>query len=694
MKRKYLEKFDIDPIFFNPLNWSELYIMDLPSEQQHDIIRKKEAIDLFLQSDLNVKSIALQTGVPQSEIYRLVKRCLTLKNDNEVYGYAGLLINFRVKNYVRSNCGDNHSGNFNKLLEDYPELQELLYEEHFSTSKSKVREKKQSTKYIHKRFVYKCKDLGIKDGEYPLNTVSKGFKSVERYLKSLTNIYSHLSTKSSGKDAANLAKNTNNSTNAHTEIIRPFERVEFDAHTIDAIFSIITYTPQGDKIITVMNRLWLLAVVDVASRAVIGYHISYTNNNYSSDDVIKCFKNSLLLWKPKDLEIPTLKYNEGDGFPSYIIKKSQYGIWDEICFDNAKAHLSTKVINHLTDLKCSINFGPVATPTRRSIVERFFLTLEHNGFHRLPSTTGSNILDPKRDRAEEKSIIYEITVDDLEEIMDLVIANYNNTAHSAHYGFTPLEIIKSRLERGMYIRKLPKHKRTPANLFPTEEKVKVHGNIQKGINPYIFYKYVRYSSEQLNNDKSIIGERLTLIIDEDNIQTIRTYKNDGTFYDTLTAKGMWGKIPNSLKIRQMIMQHKYKEEFADIDHVDPLIAYLDHLSTLSLTDKKAKIKLREITRYIKEHNINTQIEKQRVINDENQKKQKELHDNVIKRIENQKNKQEIENTIVALAAEESYLEESKEETSKYYQSNERLENIIKTSRFTVGSKRHTKSKEE
>lgn len=75
-----------------------------------------------------------------------------------------------------------------------------------------------------------------------MNTVSKGFKSVERYLKSLTNIYSHLSTKSSGKDAANLAKNTNNSTNAHTEIIRPFERVEFDAHTIDAIFSIITYT--------------------------------------------------------------------------------------------------------------------------------------------------------------------------------------------------------------------------------------------------------------------------------------------------------------------------------------------------------------------------------------------------------------------------------------------------------------------
>ncbi|MGE7023362.1 hypothetical protein [Solibacillus cecembensis] len=693
MKRKYLEKFDIEPEFLNPLNWNELYIMDLPAEEQREIIKKKEAIDLFLQSDLSVKNIVLQTGIPKSEIYRLLKRCLILKNDTEVYGYAGLLNNLRVKPYITTNYENSNSGNFNKLLDDYPELHEFLFEEYFNTNKDKVREKKQSVKNIHKRFIHKCQEIGIKEAQYPLNTTSMAFKSVERYLKELLKINSSLGTKLSGKEAVALAKNTNNSSNAHTEIIRPFERVEFDAHTIDAIFSIITYTPQGDKIITVMNRLWLLAVVDVASRAIIGYHICYNNNNYSSDEVIKCFKKCLLPWKPRKLEIPTLQYNTGDGFPSYLIDAAKYGIWDEICFDNAKSHLSAKILNHLTELNCAVNFGPVATPTRRSIIERFFKTLEYNGFHRLPSTTGSNVLDPKRDNAEENAVIYEITVDHLEEIMDLVIANYNNTAHSANHGFTPLEIIQSRTERGMFIRKLPNYKRTAMNLFPIEEKVKVQGNIHKGINPYIFYKYVRYSSEKLNNDKSMIGERLTLVIDEDNIQTIRAYKNDGTLYDTLTAKGFWGKIPNSVKIRQMIMQHKYKKDFADIHHKDPMSSYLDHLSTLSLTDKKAKIKLREIMRYIKEHNINVIIEKQRLVNEKIQENQKELQENTIKKIEDKlANRKKEEPTIDV--SENLNQEDSKFHLTEHYEINDRHKNIIRNSRFTVGSKRKSTPSEE
>lgn len=48
--------------------------------------------------------------------------------------------------------------------------------------------------------------------------------------------------------------------------------------------------------------------------------------------------------------------------------------------------------------------GPVAVPVRRPIIERFFRTLEQNTFHRLPSTTGSNPLDPIRNNAEKKPL--------------------------------------------------------------------------------------------------------------------------------------------------------------------------------------------------------------------------------------------------------------------------------------------------
>ena len=237
------------------------------------------------------------------------------------------------------------------------------------------------------------------------------FKSIQRYLKELLHLHSNLGSSLSGKDAALLAKNSNNSTNSHTEIFRPYERVQFDGHMIDALFSVVSYTPQGDKIVTLMNRLWLLAIIDVASRAILGYHISYNSHNYSANDVITCFKKTLMPWEPKNLKIPTLKYNAEDGFPSYFIEKAKFGVWDEICFDNAKAHSANIVLDSLQGLNCAVNFGPVANPTLRGIIERFFGTLEHNNFHRLPSTVGSNVLDPKRDNAEEKAVAYEITVD-------------------------------------------------------------------------------------------------------------------------------------------------------------------------------------------------------------------------------------------------------------------------------------------
>ncbi|MFL1997226.1 hypothetical protein VYF65_002988 [Lysinibacillus irui] len=645
MNRKYLERFKIDEHLLNSQNWEEVYIEDLNMDEKRLFLQKKEAIDLFLQSNIAIKSIVVRTGIPRSEIYRLLERCLTIKEENTIYGYLGLFKNVRVRSYVTKNYNTNTSGNFTKLLTDHPDLNQLLINEYFNKNKKLVREKKQTVKNIHRKFIEKCRELGLKEEEYPFTSTSMAFKSIERYLKQLVSSHSSLGAKMNGKDALLLAKSVNNTTNAYTELIRPYERVEFDAHQIDAIFSIVTYTPQGDKIVNVMNRLWLLCVIDVASRAIIGYHICYSNKNYSATEVLRCFKNALLPWEPKKLEIPGLQYNEGDGLPSHIIDDTKFALWDEICFDNAKSHQASAVLNPLLELNCSINFGPVATPTRRSIIERFFKTMEFNGFHRIPSTTGSNVLDSKRDKAEEKSIIYEITVNQLEEVMDVVIANYNNTTHSAHYGFTPLEIIRNRIDRGMYIRKLPSHKRTSTSLFTTKQLVKVSGSVSEGRNPFIYYKYERYTSVKLNNDSSMIGEILTIVIDEDNIQTIQAFSRDGLFYDTLTARGAWGNIPHSLNIRLMIMKHKNKAEFDYVKHKDPITAYQNFLATKSITDKKARIKLQEIERYKKEHNIEAQFKKKQVEIQKTQETQNALQQKILKKKDNRVNINETEKEV-------------------------------------------------
>ena len=146
----------------------------------------------------------------------------------------------------------------------------------------------------------------------------------------------------------------------------------------------------GQIIKITATRLWVIAVIDVATRAVLGYSVS-ARENYDHFSVLEAIKNSII--PHKVLALPyELKYPDNGGYPSTAYTETEWAIFDTIMLDNAKSHLAHDVINILTEeLGCCMNFGSVATPESRGIVERLFGTIEKNGFHRLPSTTGSNI---------------------------------------------------------------------------------------------------------------------------------------------------------------------------------------------------------------------------------------------------------------------------------------------------------------
>lgn len=244
-----------------------------------------------------------------------------------------------------------------------------------------------------------------------------------------------------------------------TNIIRPLERVEFDGHKIDASIALIYTTPEGDQVIDTINRIWILSIIDVATRSILGYHLC-VNQEYSSDDVLMCIRNAIKPWEPMQLTIPGLEYKEDVGFPSYLIPEMQYAIWDELCYDNAKANLANIVQETLRKfVGCSVNAGPVATPVRRAFIERFFKTLESKGYQRLINTTGSGPKDPRRRKnSNEIATDYEIHVDHIHEITDVLIAEYNATPHSSLTGLTPLQILRQRIDRGMFINMLPNEK--------------------------------------------------------------------------------------------------------------------------------------------------------------------------------------------------------------------------------------------
>jgi hypothetical protein len=72
----------------------------------------------------------------------------------------------------------------------------------------------------------------------------------------------------------------------------PFDTVEFDAHKLDLRLKILDQDPEGEEHVLEIERVWLLAVIDVGSRAILGYTLCL-RREYSRYDVIRTFEKAL-----------------------------------------------------------------------------------------------------------------------------------------------------------------------------------------------------------------------------------------------------------------------------------------------------------------------------------------------------------------------------------------------------------------
>ncbi|MBP1931947.1 hypothetical protein [Ammoniphilus resinae] len=399
-----------------------------------------------------------------------------------------------------------------------------------------------------------------------------------------------------GEEAAQKARHTGKGEQNEPTIIRPLKRVQFDGHRIDCSIAIIFKTLEGDEIVVIMDRLWLLALIDVATRVVLGYYISY-NKEYSASDVLHCIKNAIMPKEPKDLTIPSLQYDPHGGFPSERFSDLEWALWDECLFDNGKANLAKQVKDRLNRIVgCSVNAGPVALPTRRSYIERFFGTLEENGYHRMTNTTGSHPKDPRRKNPEETAVKFRISAEHLEQITDVLISNYNGTPHEGINNLTPLQCLEQRITRGMFPRVMPEENRQEVVFLSLSARRVIQGNIKKGRRPYIYYEGVEYRNEVLARSPGLIGTQLDLLINIDDLRIIRAFLPDGSEFGTLTANGQWGVTPHSLQVRKQINKLRKLKLLYFTAQDDPIECYHRYLQEQAKTNRTARNRLAAMNR--------------------------------------------------------------------------------------------------
>jgi hypothetical protein len=372
-------------------------------------------------------------------------------------------------------------------------------------------------------------------------------------------------------------------------VTRPFQRGQFDGHRLDLSCGILIPHTHGGFIKRLLHRLWLLVILDVYTRAILGYHLSL-NLEYNGDDVLLCVKNAITPWKPKTLTVPGLEYANGAGLPSGSVPGLEWVVFEELSYDNAKANLATRVIDKITSvIGCAVNPGPVESPERRAILERFFETLEEATGHRLPSTTGSSPQDSRRTNPDRVAEELEISLDHVHEILDLAIARYNATPHSGIGFKTPLELMAQfAADEESLMNTIPEDQRNQLGLLNVEFRRSVRGNIEDGRRPYVNCEGARYRNEILARSPELIGKKLTLVMDPEDPRSVTAFFPDGAELGILTANGFWGITPHTLEMRKAILSLVKKRQLYLTENQDPVPVYLDYLATAKKSKATAR----------------------------------------------------------------------------------------------------------
>ncbi|CAI6087639.1 hypothetical protein [Cohnella sp. JJ-181] len=605
-RKRIVDIVNLDPTFLDINNWPMVNILKL-SEEDSKVYKNRElAVRLYMHDKSSLQEIKEQTGIDAKEIRDFVRRCLTYDPDTSIiWGFRALIPRKRITNYKRkSKTKSNHqesfglNGAFKQLLRNHPDIDKIIKAAYLRRRESNVKRPKLSGNDIHRIFLNQCKLEGIGLEEYPFNTEDKAFRSLYRYFKEIEQEHFSEAAKLYGEESAKSARWKGNKTDDDLLLNRPYQRVQFDGHKIDAMFTISFTTPEGDIVTEVIERIWLLVIVDVATRAILGHHLCL-NKEYNLDDVLHCIRNSIIPYEQLKLTIPGLTYHPDGGLPSAEIPQVAWALWNEFSIDNGKPNLANQVKDRLYQVVgCTVNPGPVSTPEVRGIIERLFRSLEVMGYHKLMSTTGSNPSDPIRNNPEHQAKKYNISINDLEELTHVLISDYNGIPNSGVRNLTPLQVMKQRIERGMEPRLLEPEKRREAVFFSLQTKRMVNGDITQGKRPFIYFEGVPYRNDVLSNSANLIGQELTLLVNTDDIRIIRASFSDGSELGYLMAYGIWGIVPHSLRTRKAINKLKKNRKIFFNQYQNPFEVYHEYITQKAKTNKSERNKLAQFQREI------------------------------------------------------------------------------------------------
>ncbi len=543
--------------------WPRPDISAWDQEEQATYRARLQALRMYGDGE-SFLQIGIETGITRHEVYRLLKRCLSLAADGTIFGYRAFVAGARVTEYkrlanverVKGSGSGGCAGALSQLFARYPEVEALVIEK-FCKQNSRVtmHESRIAISVIHDDFKACLKVLGLTDFDWPFNTSNCGYKSLFIYCQNLRLREMGESTLArSGKEAALRAPVGNGKKSIFPEL-RPYGSVQLDFHVVDAASVIVLTNDNGTEFEVPLSRWHFGLLAEERSRAVLGYSV-VLELTPSADSTLEIVSNAL-------------SSNQQDFNPSFIsasssvvihelIPELEHQAFTVLKVDNAWANAAHEVVNNIIDtVGCAINFGPVRAWYRRNLIEKIFGELTRRGLQRLPSTHGKGPNDTRIADPNGQAAKFRISLQDLVDIFQRCVQEHNISETEGRQFSTPLQILKDALLRptsGFFRQPLPKAVQAHAKLMMHIEEVTVRGNIKKNVRPYFNLDRHKHTNTILANAFHLIGKKLVVYLDRRLARVVfATVKETAQDLGQMHPSGAWAKSNCSWRDRKLMM---------------------------------------------------------------------------------------------------------------------------------------------
>lgn len=587
--------------------WPTPDVSGLDRESLTAYLLRKNAVEMCIAGESD-QAIKKTCGIGLKQSVRLIReRCSRPHADGKIYGFRGLIKGLRLSQYTRKKpvkvdaFGRGGAGAMSSLLELDPEFRRKLDARILKDQRRcELSEIKRPRISLWRWFLDELRDRKYEiRGEWPFNTESLGYGALRRYCDNLLLKHPRLkASKASGEDAVRKLRAGDG---VDRPIDRAYQRVEMDAHKLDGRFCVLFPNNTGDWVAKIIHRLWVIVIIDVYSRAVLGYHLSL-GREVTKRDVLRAIKVALTKWNAIPVTYCDKPLVEGAGLPPVLGEEFVGICWDETSVDGALAETCNTVKDRLATVIGSSLIEPKSGfSIRRSLddrpfIESFFRALGDRGLQRISNTTGSSPNARLIKKPEEVAIASQFQYQYLEELIQSLICNYNATPHKSLGYKTPLQILLFLSEQG----RLPSTRANPdlvQGLLSYRKLCTVQGGAEAGRRPYVNFENGRYGGPAIDNREDLVGKKVWVSNHlEDDARIARCTTTSGESVGVLRAAPPWHRLPHSLAVRKYIASLQSSKRIASLgnDAIHTFMSFVQSQPNNKLPVHPAYLELQRI----------------------------------------------------------------------------------------------------